>query len=69
VGEIVAGIHCGEQFAAAGAQKDEASVADLRRRPGAAEGGNRDGHGESRSMTGYTTGPANQVTSGWNYFG
>jgi hypothetical protein len=44
VGEIVAGIDGGEQFAAVWAEEDEAPAAELRRRAVAAEGGDGDGH-------------------------
>ena len=44
VGEVVAGVHGGEQFAAARAEEDEASVAEFRGRPIAAEGSDGGGH-------------------------
>jgi hypothetical protein len=44
VGQVVARIDGGEQFIAAWAEEDEASVAEFRRRAVAAEGGDGDGH-------------------------
>src|SRR6185312_3634959 len=41
---VVAGVHGGEEFAAARAEEDEASVAEFRGRPVAAEGGDGGGH-------------------------